>query len=187
MVPAQGSRDAYAKMINTLPLYQTPEVFGLHANADIAYYTSATKELWVNLIDLQPRSAGGGGGMSREDYIGTVAKDVLDKIPELFDMPVIKKQLGIPSPTQVVLLQELDRFNILAKTMKSTLKQLQKALIGEIGMSNELDMLATALFNGLLPGAWAKKTAATEKKLGAWMLWFERRYRQYVDLSLIHI
>uniref|UniRef100_A0A7S0KGL2 Dynein-1, subspecies f n=1 Tax=Micromonas pusilla TaxID=38833 RepID=A0A7S0KGL2_MICPS len=181
VAPAQGSRDAYAKMINTLPLYQTPEVFGLHANADIAYYTGATKELWVNLIDLQPRSAGGGGGMSREDYIGTVAKDVLDKIPELFDMPVIKKQLGIPSPTQVVLLQELDRFNILAKTMKSTLKQLQKALIGEIGMSNELDMLATALFNGLLPGAWAKKTAATEKKLGAWMLWFERRYRQYVD------
>ena len=82
---------------------------------------------------------------------------------------------------QVVLLQELDRFNILAKTMKTTLKQLQKALVGEIGMSNELDALATALFNGLLPGVWAKKTAATEKKLGAWMLWFERRYKQYVD------
>jgi dynein heavy chain len=119
--------------------------------------------------------------MSREDYIGVVAKDVLDKIPELFDMPVIKKQLGIPTPVQVVLLQELDRFNILAKTMKTTLKQLQKALVGEIGMSNELDALATALFNGLLPGVWAKKTAATEKKLGAWMLWFERRYKQYVD------
>ena len=98
-------------MINTLPLYQTPRCLGC-ANADIAYYTGATKELWVNLIDLQPRSAGGGGGMSRELH-RHCCQDVLDKIPELFDMPVIKKQLGIRQ--QVVLLQELDRFNILAE------------------------------------------------------------------------
>ncbi len=38
------------------------EAFGLHGNADIAYYTSATKELWSNLVDLQPRVVAGGGG-----------------------------------------------------------------------------------------------------------------------------
>ena len=36
--------------IEALPLVQTPEVFGLHANADISYYTSATKALWRNLV-----------------------------------------------------------------------------------------------------------------------------------------
>ena len=65
--------------------------------------------------------------------------------------------------------------------MRSTLKNLQKALGGEIGMSGDLDMLATALFNGLLPAAWAKMTAATEKTLGSWILWFQRRYEQYVE------
>ena len=63
--------------------------------------------------------------------------------------------------------------------MLDTLKNLQKALTGEIGMSTDLDMLATSLFNGALPAAWAKMTAATEKKLGSWMLWFERRFKQY--------
>jgi dynein heavy chain len=63
--------------------------------------------------------------------------------------------------------------------MNKTLRNLQKALIGEIGMSGDLDALATSLFNGVLPASWAKMTAATEKKLGSWMLWFERRYKQY--------
>ena len=97
--------------IESLPLVQTPEVFGLHANADIQYYTNATRDLWRALIELQPRSAGGGGGVSREEFIGGVARDVLAKIPEPFDLPVIKKDIGAPSPTQVVLLQELERWN----------------------------------------------------------------------------
>ena len=179
VVPASGHRDVYTDTIASLPLVQTPEAFGLHGNADIAYYTNATKELWRNLIDLQPRVSGSGGGISREDFIANVAADILGKLPVEFDMPLIKKKMGVPSPTSVVLLQELARFNLLVERMRSTLKNLQKALSGEIGMSGDLDMLATALFNGLLPAAWAKMTAATEKKLGSWILWFQRRYEQY--------
>lgn len=48
-------------------------------------------------------------------------------------------------------------------------------------MSLELDELANALFNGLLPGMWARLNPATLKTLGSWMLWFQRRYRQYRD------
>ena len=179
VVPAEGHRDVYANTIDKLPLVQTPEAFGLHGNADIAYYTSATKELWLNLVNLQPRVVSGGGGVSREDFIASVATDILQRIPQVFDMPVIKKQIGVPSPTQVVLLQELARFNLLVDKMRSTLKSLQKALAGEIGMSGDLDALATSLFNGQLPAAWAKMTAATEKKLGSWISWFERRFNQY--------
>ena len=179
VVPASGHRDVYAGVIDSLPLVQTPEAFGLHGNADIAYYTSATKELWSNLVDLQPRVVAGGGGVSREDFISSVAADILARLPSAFDMPTIKKKIGVPSPTQVVLLQELARFNLLVDKMRSTLKSLQKALAGEIGMSGDLDALATSLFNGQLPAAWAKMTAATEKKLGSWILWFERRFAQY--------
>jgi len=31
-------------------------VFGLHPNAEIGYYTSAAKEMWSHLIDLQPQT-----------------------------------------------------------------------------------------------------------------------------------
>lgn len=41
--------------INQLPLINVPGVFGLHSNAEIGYYTEATKEIWEHLITLQPQ------------------------------------------------------------------------------------------------------------------------------------
>jgi len=180
-IPEYGPRENYSGAIDALPVIQTPEMFGLHANADISYYTLQTKAIWTNLVSLQPRVGGSGGGLSREEFIGNVARDIQSKIPEPFDMPVIRKEIGVPTPTGVVLLQELERWNALVVKMKASLKDLQKALVGEIGMSQQLDALSTALFNGQLPAMWAKLTPATEKKLSSWMLWFLRRYRQYKD------
>lgn len=100
--PAQtGPREVYLASIDALPLVQSPQVYGLHANADISYYTSATKALWLHLVDLQPRSAAAGSGVTREDFIAGVAKDIGGKLPEPFDLPLIKREIGIPSPTQV--------------------------------------------------------------------------------------
>ena len=178
-VPPNGSRDSYLKAIETLPLVQSPEVFGLHANADMSYYTNSARETWTNLVSLQPRATSDGGGLSREDIIANVARDVMNKVPAPFDMNIIRKEMGVPSPTSVVLLQELERYNVLLEKMKSSLISLQRALIGEIGMSADLDALGTSLFNGQLPSMWAKLNPETEKGLASWMLWFERRFKQY--------
>lgn len=180
-IPPSGPRDVYLKTIEALPLVQSPEAFGLHANADISYYTSATKAIWTDLVDLQPRTGGGGGGVGREEFIGRVAHDISAKIPEPFDLPQLRKELGTPSPTQVVLLQELERWNNVLAVMVSSLRDLQRALIGEIGFSSRLEELASSLFNGKLPSMWARLNPATEKALGTWMLWFSRRYKQYKD------
>ena len=85
----------------------------------------------------------------------------------------------MPSPTQVVLLQELERFNALITRMRSSLKLLQRALVGEVGMSAQLEELGDALFNGALPRMWSKLAPATLKNLAGWIAHFERRYAQY--------
>lgn len=115
------------------------QVFGLHSNADISYYTSNTKELWSNLIDLQPRVGAAAGGISREEFVASVARDVAAKIPEQFDLPLLAKGLGVPTPTQVVLLQELARWNTVLEAMSSSLKDLQRALSGVMGMQVAYD------------------------------------------------
>jgi hypothetical protein len=78
------------------------QVFGLHANADIAYYTSATKDMWACLTDMQPRTgtsggsgsadaakAGGGKGSagSRDDYIAGTCRAAVP--PPLIPIPPI--------------------------------------------------------------------------------------------------
>lgn len=46
-------------------------------------------------------------------------------------------------------------------------------------MSNELDDLSKALFNGQLPSMWRKLAPATKKTLGNWMDHFHKRNQQY--------
>ena len=55
----------------------------------------------------------------------------------------------------------------------------QQALKGEVGMSNELDDLARALFNGQLPSMWRRLAPATKKNLANWMDHFFKRNNQY--------
>lgn len=95
----------YADFIESLPLLTGPEVFGLHSNAEIDYLNTASTELLMNLIELQPRTAALGGGMTREETVNVVAEDIIAKIPSLFDMPRLRVMIPIPQPTQVVLLQ----------------------------------------------------------------------------------
>jgi dynein heavy chain len=181
-LPDNGHISIYSSAVEALPLVNSPEVFGLHPNAEIGYLTNAARELWRGLIDLQPRAVSEGGGATREDLIGDIAKGIQEKIPEPFDTFMIRKGLGsVPTPIQIVLLQELDHWNKLVKNMATSLRELQKALKGEIGMSADLDLQAQALFNGQLPPQWRKLTPQTRKSLGGWIVFFERRYKQYCD------
>uniref|UniRef100_A0A7N6BU42 AAA+ ATPase domain-containing protein n=1 Tax=Anabas testudineus TaxID=64144 RepID=A0A7N6BU42_ANATE len=82
-----------------------------------------------------------GGSISRDEYISQVAQDIQNKLPKLFDMDVIRKKFGMDiSPTSVVLLQELERFNKLVVRMQRSLAELQR--VRNIGMSSELDEVA---------------------------------------------
>lgn len=55
-------------------------------------------------------------------------------MPKIFDLDQIRKQLGVGiSPTSVVLLQELERFNKLAVRMSRSLAELQRVSLSLTG------------------------------------------------------
>lgn len=178
-IPEFGTKDRYTEEIERLPLVNGPDVFGLHPNAEIGYFTRAAKDLWSQLVELQPQTGETGTGISREDFISGIAADIQSKLPTLFELDQIKKKFGTLTPTNVVLLQELERFNNLVKRMSLSLVNLQRALAGEVGMSNELDELAKSLYNGQLPSMWRSLAPETLKSLANWMLHFLRRFDQY--------
>lgn len=89
---------------------------------------SCTQMPWVPKKYLV--SGESSSGISRDDYIGHVAKDIENKMPKVFDLDQVRKQLGIGiSPTSVVLLQELERFNKLAVRMAKSLAELQRVRV----------------------------------------------------------
>lgn len=59
----------YLEYIRGLPINDKPEIFGLHDNANITFAQNETSHLLGFLVELQPKTASG-GGMSREEVCG---------------------------------------------------------------------------------------------------------------------
>lgn len=127
---------------------------------------------------MQTGTGGDSGGISREEYIGKTATGIQKKIPDE-ELKFYKD--GVPTPQEVVLMQEIERYNKLSAIMFQNLADLKKALKGEIGMTPLLDEIGTSLFNGTLPPTWTTKAPQTEKALGSWMEHYVKRYNQYND------
>ncbi|GAB1860436.1 Dynein heavy chain 10, axonemal [Camponotus japonicus] len=184
VIPPEGDRDDYLRFIEELPLVNTPEVFGLHPNVEIGYFTQAVKKMWRHLIELQPQTAISITGVSKDEFIDNIAKEISAKIPVLYDINKVKRNFGVTvTPTAIVLFQELERFNKLIETITRTLNQLRKAIAGEIGMDTTLENISVALYNGTLPKEWAKFAPDTRKNLAGWMDHFQKRIDQYTNWS----
>lgn len=52
--------------IKSLPINDTPEIFGLHDNANITFALNETFAVLGSLVKLQPK-ASSGGGKTREE------------------------------------------------------------------------------------------------------------------------
>lgn len=137
--------------IEELPLINIPGVLGLHSNAEMGYFTKASRDIWNNLLKLQPQTGklncyrekklrnkeknsyniilleSYGSGVSREEFIDAVAEDILLKVPQQFVISDIKKRYDKNFiPSTIVLLQELEIFNLLIDKIIVTLSMLRK-------------------------------------------------------------
>jgi len=153
-----------------LPLVPKPEAFGLHDNAEITTNQNDTRIILELTLSVQPRTSSGGGN-TREEQIDEIAKMIETKTPAVIDLDEVCETY----PTEytesmnTVLSQEVVRYNALLALMAVMLKDVQKALKGEVVMSEELEVLANSLFNNQVPGAFAKVGPLSLKPLSSWI------------------
>eukprot|EP00919_Chromeraceae_sp_WS-2016_P072391 GHVR01171232.1.p1 GENE.GHVR01171232.1~~GHVR01171232.1.p1 ORF type:complete len:2780 (-),score=639.98 GHVR01171232.1:32-7840(-) len=183
-IPEASCVEKYREAISDFPLTASPEILGLHANAELGYFSEAAKQLWYGLILMEASEGSGDGSFNRDEYILLVANGILEKLPSVDVKTINKESDHIPSPCEIVLQQEIERFTCLTNCMRDTLIDLRRALAGDIGMSAELDQLATSLLNGFLPHAWGRLAPATMKPLGSWMIHYLKRLQQYDEWSV---
>jgi dynein heavy chain len=80
-IPTESSLQSYRQYIESLPLIDKPEIFGLHENADITHQTQETYKVIYNLLSIQPRLVSAGGKTSDQQLVLQLAKKISESLP----------------------------------------------------------------------------------------------------------
>jgi len=180
-IPTGTDINAFRNYIESLPLVDNPELFGLHSNADITFRNKQTNELLTTIIDTQPKTSGGAGGLTREEVAVKIADDLLAKMPPEYNLVIVQekiaKQGGLKMPLNICLKQEIERIQKVIKLVGRTLKNLKLAVAGTIILSEDLVEAINCLYDATVPGRW-KKISWASPLIGLWFQSFLERVGQ---------
>lgn len=169
--PPNTDYNGYHKYIDDRLPPESPYLYGLHPNAEIGFLTNTSEILFKTLFEMQPRDAGAsaGTGMSREDKVRNVLDDIMDKLPELFNVYEMMAKVEDRTPFIIVAFQECERMNMLMGEMKRSLKELDLGLKGELTITPDMEVLEEALFMDAVSERWAAKAYPSLLPLGQWV------------------
>ena len=166
-----------------LPLNDPPTVFGLHPNAAITFQQKESRAIIGSIVTC---SGGGGGGSaagpdaSNDSRVKDIADKLLARMPKAYDLrkshpESFKKTGDSMNSLGVFLSQELIRFNFLIEVMISSVKELLRAIKGEVVMSGELELMYNCFVFQKVPKTWEDAGYPCLKPLASWTEDFLKR------------
>uniref|UniRef100_A0A9L0SQL6 Dynein axonemal heavy chain 17 n=1 Tax=Equus caballus TaxID=9796 RepID=A0A9L0SQL6_HORSE len=169
-IPPNLDYKSYHEYIDENLPPESPYLYGLHPNAEIGFLTVTSEKLFRTVLEMQPKEtdSGAGTGVSREEKVKAVLDEILEKIPETFNMAEIMAKAAEKTPYVVVAFQECERMNILTNEMRRSLKELNLGLKGELTITTDMEDLSTALFYDTVPDTWVARAYPSMMGLAAW-------------------
>lgn len=165
--PAKFQRPDYVNYIDQLPP-ESPQMFGLHSNAEIGYLTNMGENLFSTILQCSGGSSGG-GGKGKDALVKGMIDRFLDVLPSPFVMMELNAKAGAEKPPMVVVcLQECERMNVLTSTLRTSLEDLDAGLKGALNITEDMETLANSMFLNTQPDLWVKYAYFSLKDLPTW-------------------
>uniref|UniRef100_A0A3B4C567 AAA+ ATPase domain-containing protein n=1 Tax=Pygocentrus nattereri TaxID=42514 RepID=A0A3B4C567_PYGNA len=180
-IPKAKMLQEYHTHIDTLPLVDTPEVFGLHPNADISCQTNMASEILSTIINIQPKDSSSGGDETRESTVLRQANEMLEKLPADYVAHEVRthlQKMGLFQPMTIFLRQEIDRMQRIIGCVRSTLTDLKLAIDGTIIMSEDLRDALDSMYDARVPKLW-QRSSWESATLGFWFTELLERNQQF--------
>ncbi|MCO5581018.1 hypothetical protein L7F22_034894 [Adiantum nelumboides] len=166
--PPPGDLASYVSYIDEFPPIPMPEAFGLHANADITKDLNETNLILTSM--LQATTGGGSSGPKASSSMADVVNNLINMLPQNFDLEACEKKYSIlyEESMHSVLSQEMARFNKLLDRMRTTLKNMEKAIRGVVVMSAEIEKAYRSIEVNQVPEIWKKVSYPSLKPLSSY-------------------
>jgi len=157
-VPGHAELAPFKAYIESFPESDSPEISGLHPNANLTYQINGVNALINTLKMTQPKGGGGGGGESLEDGVTRKCKEFISRLPEEYNVDdytfKIQKLGGLTIPLNIFLFQEIQRMQDVLSKVGFQLAQLILAIKGEVVLTDELAQCLDAIGGAATPWGW---------------------------------
>ncbi|KAA0725373.1 Dynein heavy chain 9, axonemal [Triplophysa tibetana] len=100
--------------------------------------------------------------------VKVVLDEILEKLPDEFNLTELMGKVEERTPYIVVALQECERMNILTQEIRRSLKELNLGLKGELTMTNDMENLQNAIYLDQVPDSWTKLAYPSISGLVIW-------------------
>lgn len=121
----------------------------MHDNAAITKEIGETNDTLGAILSTM-QASGSGGSTNSDEIMTNLANSILNEVPDLYDVKTAEKNYPVSyeQSMNTVLTQELTRFNNLIKEIISSLKDMKRAILGEILMSTEMEAAMISMLDG---------------------------------------
>lgn len=165
--PTSDYNDYHRYIDENLPA-ESPNLYGLHPNAEIGVLSNMSEKMFKTILEMQPGDSAGASGGSKEEKVKAVLDEIIEKLPDNFNLPELMARVEERTPYISVALQECDRMCILTSEIRRSLKELELGLKGDLTISEKMEMLMNSLFMNAIPERWNRLAYPSLQPLGAW-------------------
>ncbi|KAJ8683862.1 hypothetical protein QAD02_019654 [Eretmocerus hayati] len=159
-LPKKFEYEDYISQIESIPALPSPEVLGLNMNAGITRDLEISKNFFDSLGSMQG-GASMGDSSKQDEVLLSIKTDIFKRLPQPFDLEEAQKlhPASYSESMNTVLIQEMERYNVLLREIRNSLDMLEKAVKGLIVMTPDMETLSHHMLSGKIPPSWRRASA----------------------------